>query len=287
PTIPNSKLSELEKKIDATQEECSVTHARRKLIEEEVSRYITSTNTPYGREIHLSMASILMHRYAKRTPQIGLFEGEQEDFEPSKPLKADSDLLDGAKIHLLHQFDRPYYFGFDALCDAASENAEQLLQLSAILVDQLETNCIRRKRATLLARDQHRLLNTRAVEMIEEWDYPFFPQVRAMCEGIALQCIQKSLEPNASLGGGATGFGIPQEEFERIPKDFPSLARVLQFGSAYNAFTLVPNKSVKNRLWCLVDLGGPFRVKSGLTFRYGNFIERTVKDLLPFVEGIK
>ena len=32
---------------------------------------------------------------------------------------------------------------FDALCDAASETAEQLLQLSAILVDQLETNCFK------------------------------------------------------------------------------------------------------------------------------------------------
>lgn len=285
PTIPKSKLAELEKKVDAAQDAASVTPARRKAIEGEVTRYLDAAKAVVGPEVQLAMTSILMHRYAKRTPQMGLFEGEQEDFEPSKPLVADSEILDGAKVHLMHLYDRPYYFGFDMLCDSASENAEQLLQLSAILVDQAETNCIRRKPATLTARDQHRLLRRRAEAMIKEWDYPFVPEVRRLCDGLAAQCIEKSLEPNASLGGGATAFGVPQEEFEQIPKADPRLARILQFGSAYNAFTLVPNKSVKNRLWCLIDLGGPYRLKSGLTLRYGNFVERSVDDVKSLLEG--
>jgi len=77
------------------------------------------------------MLAILFERYSKRVPQRGLFEEPTEDVEPNRPLSADASIADGARVHLLHRQDRPYYFGIDTLCDASSENAEQFLQLAA------------------------------------------------------------------------------------------------------------------------------------------------------------
>ncbi len=229
-------------------------------------------------DLRLSMLAILLERYANRTPQRGLFE-EATDVEPSRPVTASAAIADGAKIHLLHQFDRPYYYGIDALCDASSENAEQFLHLAARLVAQSETQLIRSKAPTLTSQVQHSLLRDRADEMIREWDFPLHHLVKRLSQGIADQCIEKSLEGNASLNGGANAFGIPQEEFDQIPKLQPDLAKVLQFGVAYNAFVLIPNHGTKNKLWCLVELSGVVLIKSGLTLKRGGFLERRVEDL--------
>ena len=94
------------------------------------------------------MLNILLHRYAKRTPQTGLFP-EDGDPEPSRPLSVDVSVFDAACSHLFHAFDRPYYFGIDNLCDASSENAEQFLRFAAILVDAIATRLIRGRTASL------------------------------------------------------------------------------------------------------------------------------------------
>lgn len=163
------------------------------------------------------MLGVLFQRYAKRVPQQGLFDDAGQDAEPSRPLVADDKVYEGAKIHLLHKQDRPYFYGIDPVCDAGSENAEQFLQLASRLVAQSETQLIRSKPPTLSASSQHSLLRNRAAEMIREWDFPHHQQVKKLADGIAAACVRKSLEGNASLGGGANAFGIPQEEFYEIP----------------------------------------------------------------------
>lgn len=279
-----SKVEKLTKKVATTQRRYSIATERRASLEREVVEYLKKVGDN-SEEMKLSLLSILLERYANRTPQRGLFEDEPEmDSEPSKPLTAGAAVADGARIHLLHEFDRPYYYGIDALCDASSENAEQFLHLAARLVAQSETQLIRSKSPTLSSQVQHSLLRERADEMIRGWDFPLHHLVQRLSQGIADQCIVKSCERNAPLNGGANAFGIPQEDFEQIPKLHPNLARVLQFGVAYNALVLIPNHSTKNRNWCLVELSGVLLIRNGLTLKRGGFLERRVDDLVHLIE---
>lgn len=290
--IAPGKIEQLMGNVAAMQRRHGVSGKRRETIEEEVDRYLQASGDG-GEDVRLAMLSILFARYAKRVPQRGLFdanapdggatEADAVDVEPAKPLTADSDVAEGARVHLLHRFDRPYFFGIDILCDASSENAEQFLQLAGRLVSQSETQLIRAKPATLTSGMQHTLLRQKAGEILRDWDFPQHQLVRRLADGIAKECLEKSLEPNASLGGGASAFGIPQDEFDEIPRKHPALARVLQFGVAYNSFMLVPNHGTKKKIWCLVELGGTLLLHHGLTLRRGGFLERRSDDLLKLL----
>lgn len=278
--IAPRKRAKLAEHVDALQRRYGVSAERRRGLEKEVDDYL-ATAEEKGEDLRLGMLAVLLERYAKRIPQRGLFEETADDAEPNRPLTADAGVADGARIHLLHRYDRPYFFGIDTLCDASSENAEQFLQLAARLVSQSETQLIRRGKDAMLASGvQNKLLRERASEMVREWDFPQFQLVRRLADGLAAECLAKSLEGNASLGGGATAFGILQNEFDAIPETHPHLARVLQFGVAYNAFVLVPNHGTKKRLWCLIELGGVLLLHHGLTLKRGGFLERRTDDLV-------
>jgi hypothetical protein len=284
--IPAGKREKLAKQVDTLQRRYAVTPERRKGLEAEIASYLQSAGED-GEDLRLAMLAILLERYAKRIPQRGLFdENDATDAEPSRPLTADAGVADGARIHLLHRHDRPYFFGIDPLCDAGSENAEQFLQLAARLVSQSETQLIRGKPPMLASGVQHKLLRDRAAEIVRDWDFPQHPLVRRLADAMASECLNKSLEGNASLGGGASAIGIPQEEFDAIPSNYPDLARVLQFGVAYNAFVLVPNHGTKKKIWCLIELGGVLLLHHGLTLKRGGFLERRTDDLIRMLGEI-
>lgn len=278
-TIAPGKREQLRASLNVMQRRHGVSATRRLELEAEVDRYLLASGET-GDDVRLAMLSILFARYAKRVPQRGLFDATSPDVEPAKPLTADADVAEGARVQLLHRHGRPYFFGIDVLCDASSENAEQFLQLAGRLVSHSETRLIRAKSATLGSGTQHALLREKAGEIIHDWDFPQHKLVIRLADGIAKECIDKSLEPNASLGPGASAFGIPQEEFDEIPSKYPDLARVLQFGVAYNSFMLVPNHGTKKKLWCLIELGGVLLLHHGLTLRRGGFLERRAEDLV-------
>lgn len=271
------KQKDLEDALDVVQRRLLLSAPRRQAIRDEVKTY-----TPHGEDlpsdIAVSMESILMHRYVNRVPQKLLFEGN-EDPAPSRPLRANADVYEGARLQLLHKYDRPYYFGIDTLCDAGSENAEQFLHLAAILVEAMATRIIRSKPVPLDAKTQSELLREKASEIIRRWNFPECRRVQRMVDGIGSRCIDRSLEPNAWLGAGANAFGVLQADFQEIPTSAPDLARVIQFALAYNAITLVPQYPCKGKSWCLLELGGLTALKFGLTLRRGGFVEGTVDDL--------
>ncbi len=285
-SLASGREKELAKRVLRVQDDLRIPATIRKDLEREVAAYFegasTEDNAP---DVRLAMLRILMHRFAKRTPQVGLFEAD--DVEPARPVIANAGIADGARIQLMHEFGRPYYFGMDALCDGASENAEIFLQLAGRLVSLCETRIIRSNRPgpSLSASLQHKELRQKATEMIDAWRFRERKLVRALVDGIAQECIAKSLEPNASLGGGPNAFGISQEEFEEIPRDYPRLAEVLKFGVGYNAIHIKQDHGTKHENWALVELGGVAIISNGLSFRRGNFLERTGKYLARLIES--
>lgn len=278
-SIALSKLAELARHVAAAQDRLKVSGTRRAELESTVDQF-RKGGTPHE-DIRLAMVAILMHRYVNRIKgQATLFEFD--DPEPSRPLVANAGVYESARLHLLHRYERPFYFGADDLCDASSENAELFLQLSAILVDTIATQVIRSKAPVLDASTQHRLLRDRARRIIDAWSFPYCEQVQALVARIAGKCVETSLQPNGWLTPNA--YGMLQSDFEALAASHSELARVLQFAVAYNAILVVPQYPCKNKEWCLLELGGPVCLAHGLTLKRGGFLEGTSSELSALLQ---
>lgn len=276
--LSSSKISDLRAKVDSAQKKLRVTKERRSKLQADVDSY---EGSGISEDDRLAMLAILMHRYAKRIPQTGLF-GENADPDPARPLAVDSTVFEASRLHLFHSYGRAYYFGIDDLCDASSENAEQFLRLAAILVEAIATRLIRGRAASLRSDEQDSLLRERAGRFIKDWNFPQFDYVRTLVDLIAKQCLAVSLEPNAWIGAGANAYGVLQSEFEQINAQAPDLGRTLKYAVAYNAITLVPQYECKNKVWCLLELGGIPKLHYGLTLKRGGFIEGSLSELMSY-----
>ncbi len=273
-----TKTKDLSAKVDSAQKRLGISQKRRAELEEQVQAYNPAGRALLTDERH-AMLLILMHRYANRVPQESLF-GSGNDPEPSKPLVADSGVYQGARIHLFHQYGKPFYFGMDDLCDASSENAEQFLRLAARLIDALLARMVRPQAVVSLGPEiQHELLTERANDFIRSWNFPHFDRVLKLVSYIAKRCLKESLSPNAWLSGGANAYGVPQAEYEGMVRTDPELANTLKFGLAYNSISLVQDYPCKNKMWCLVQLGGLPILHFGLTLRKGGFVEGNIAEL--------
>ena len=72
---------------------------------------------------------------------------------------------------------------------------------------------------------------------------------------------------------------------EQFLQTYPKLAEVLKYGVGYNALHIKQDHSTKHEVWCLIELGGIALLKYGLSFRRGNFLERTASDLAALLEN--
>jgi hypothetical protein len=271
-----TRTRELQQSVSSSQKSLHVSDDRRVKLLETIKEFDTAQRD-LEEDDRLAMLRILMHRYAKRVPQQQLFGSA--DPEPARPLNADVSVYDAARLHLLHDYERPFYYGIDDLCDASSENAEQFLRLAAILVEALSTKLIRSRQAHLTSAEQDDLLRKRADEFIRGWNFPQFDRVKHLVESIASLCLKVSLEPNAWIGAGANAYGILQSDFDQVHFKNSELARTLQFAVAYNAINVVPRYECKNQLWCLLELGGLVILRHGLSLKRGGFVEGTAEEL--------
>lgn len=277
--ISNSKLAELKKHVTSTQNRLKVTDTRRAELEQAINDFRKGNTIP--EDTRLAMLAILMQRYSNRTKSQATLFGD-DDLEPSRPLVANQGVYEAARLHLLHRYERPLYFGADDLCDASSENAELFLQLSAVLVDTITTQVIRSKPPVLNGSSQHRLLRERARRIIKEWSFPYAEKVRKLIERIARKCVETTLQPNGWLT--PNGYGVLQADFESLADSSTELASVVQFAVAYNAVLVVPQYECKNKQWCLLELGGPVCLAEGLTLKRGGFLEGTTAELSKMLE---
>jgi len=228
---------------------------------------------------------ILLHRERNRTPQLGLLPDDSFREEPvTDDRMAAASLIEGARIQLMHEFKRPYYYGMDKLIGASNANIEQFIRLAGGLVDELLARIIRGREAELNPKAQHAALVTQATQTMNEWDFPYAAVVKQVVDSIAARCKERTLLPNAPLDDGANAIGVPQEEMDRVLERSERLTRVLHFAFAYKALVFVPQYRCKNRDWCLLELGALPCIAYGLTLRRGGFIEDSLsglKALLP------
>jgi hypothetical protein len=282
-SISASECKRLADGVNAAQRRLQIADARRQAYMKEIEEFRVG-GKPVLEDVALAMLSVMLHRYDKRRGQPSMF-GDDDDPEPSRPVTANSSVHEAARLHLLHRFDRPYYYGIDDLCDASSENAEQFLQLAAVLVETAATQIIRSKPALLTAETQHRLLRKRGDQIIEGWNFPQHVFVRRLVTEMARRCVDVTTLANGWLTPNA--FGVLQKDFEALPSSHPDLAHVLQFGVAYNAFTLVPHHQTKGKEWCLLELGGMVSLKHGLTLKRGGFVESSPQELADMLQEPK
>jgi hypothetical protein len=277
------RLKELDERVDSTRKRLRVPASQRDVFEKQVQEF-WGNKTPMPRDIALGMLHVMMHRFGVRRGRAGpsLFGMDDEEADASIVVAANLSVYEAALFHLFHEYDRPYYYGIDNLCDASSENAELFLRLSADLVEAVATQLARSKPPSLTPSTQHKLLRERGSWIMDKWDYPQETSVRRVVQCIADLCLKKSLEPNGAVIANA--FGIPQSEFDTLATAAPETARTLQFAVAYNAVTLVPNHSCKHKEWCLLELGGVALLKYGLTLKRGGFIEGTAERLGDFTK---
>jgi hypothetical protein len=287
PRLPDSKIEELRRLVDRDQRQLEIAPQRRQKIADLVARYVSGAkSTDTTEDVRLAMERVLLHRYIKRLERHSPSLFELGDPEPKKPLKADSTIAEGARIHLHHRFGRPLHYGIEDLCDASNENAELFLQLAGALVGRMETRAIRNLDPALTPAQQQNQLQSKAEEIVGNWSFPFSRQVRSFVDWTAAECLSRSEVPNARLGPGANAIAFPEAEMPAFLEANSELLLVLKFAIAYGAIVAVRNYGQGGIHWCLLELSGPVCLKHGLTLKRGGFVESSVSKLLTAYEKL-
>lgn len=281
PELSEKALVELENSIEKHRFEKNINIDRVASIMAEVETF-ASDKSDITRGVKLKVASILLHRYTGRT-QTSLFD--DEDPEPSRELNIGPEVVVGARLQLMHETGAPFYYGFSDLADGSWENAQQFLTFAAAIVDAIETKIIRDRGHILDAAEQNKILRAVARSLVEEWNFPFSPEVRRLTDWIAQEALARTMLPNAPLSAGANSIAIPQEQFEALKASNDKLLSVLKYGVAYNAISILTKRSIKSRLWTILELGGPLVLMHGLPLRRGGTVHKSLKELQAAMRG--
>jgi hypothetical protein len=279
PRLAAGKVRELEALLAKDQAKLRIGSERRAEIDGLVESFFARTKShDDAPEVALAMKRILLHRYAVRVARSTPSLFEELNPEPSTPLKANSELAHGARLHLHHQFDRPLHYGVDDVCDASNENAEIFLQFAGALVANIETRAIRNNPLPLPAREQQAILVDKARSIMDGWAFPHAQRVRDMVDVIGRECRDESNLLNAPLGAGASAIAILEDEMGDLLQD-DELGSVLKQAIANGAITIERNYGQGGKLWALVELTGTVGLVYGLTFNRGGFLPRSIAYL--------
>ena len=280
PKLPQGRFKELAAEVDKDQAKLEIKDSRRAEITKMVDDHLAGTESyDKGEEVRLAMVQVLFHRYSNRIKHLTPSLFEAFDPDPKSPLKANSGVAEGARLHLHHQYKRPLHYGIADLCDASNENAELFLQFAGALVQRMETRAIRNQTPVLTAQMQESALVEKALSIMNSWSFAFARRVRALVDAIAKDCLDASLAPNATLGAGANAIAVPEEEMKRLLLNRDDLAVVLKHALANGAIAVQRDYGQGGKLWCLIELSGTVCLAHGLTFKRGGFLEKRVEYL--------
>ncbi len=279
PVLSVSNLRELSQAVAAIEKQSKFSNAKLASIK-------TAIPSTLNQDQQLAVYRILLTRERNKAPQNDMFgvdpELEPETYDSKGRVK--SSVIVGAELQLAHQYDRPFYFGFERLADCSSSNIEQFIALAGVLVDEIDTKLVKGREPMLDAREQHRALSTSAKQTIDAWDFPRSDLAKRLVVFIAGRCLARTLEDNAPLDDGANAFGVPQAEMDRLKELAPELIGVLHYALAYNALSLRENYDCKNKLWCLFELGGLPLIAHKLPLSKGGFCEGRLQDLVDAID---
>lgn len=275
-TAPPPVLSNTD--MDTLQSENTRLIEKNQLTSEKVAAMEAAYPADLMPDVRAAVTHIMLERELRRTPQRSLFGAAAKDSSDEEVSKVQRSVVTGAELQMLHRFNRPFYFGFERLADAANENIEQFVALAGVLVDRLETQAIRGRPFALDARQQDNAVRKQAMDLIGQWDFPYAPQVRKLVDFIGSRCEELTLRPNAPLSDGANAFGVLLSDLANLDSN-DELARVLHYAMAYQALVLVEPYECKGKTWALFELGGTVIIARGLTHSRGGFVEGTLRQL--------
>ena len=280
PALPPGRVRELATAVDSDQRKLGIKDTRREEIAKLVDGYLAGTDSyDKAEEVRLAMIRILLHRYANRLQHVTPSFFETFDPDPKSPLKANSGVAEGARLHLHHTHKRPLHYGVNDLCDASNQNAELFLQFAGALVARMETRAIRNQTPALTPATQEGALVEKAGAIIDGWSFAFAGRVRKLVDSIASECLRVSLAPNARLGSGANAIAVPEDEMKKLLAQESELALVLKHALANGAITVRRDYGQGGKSWCLIELSGIVCLAHGLTFKRGGFLEKRVSCL--------
>lgn len=280
PNFRESDFKDLSAKVDRDQRKLEISDNKRKdltcLAKDQLAN---AQSFDRGKEVELAMTRILMHRYANRVRDKMPSLFDDTDFEPALPMKVNSQVAEGARIHLHHMYKRPMHYGFNDLCDASNENAELFLQFAGALVARMEVLAIRNQAPTLKAQAQQKELIEKAKAIMRGWSFAFAGSVRKLVDTVAAECVEMSKTQNARLGGGANAIGVPESEISALLEEKGEVTTVLKHAVANSAISVCRSYSQGGKTWCLIELSGTVCVAHGLTFKRGGFLEKRISFL--------
>ncbi len=157
-------------------------------------------------------------------------------------LDSDGNLDAVAEFFLYHEYDIPYYFGFQNIAKLATYNIDQFLEVASALLDELESQMIKNdKNSSLSPRTQERIIKDIAST---RWK-----RIAGIHNGMQAMsfltkfrdfAIEQTIKPNAPYVPGVTGIGISNSDYRKFIEQlqptgkYKQLSEVLQTCLSHN-----------------------------------------------------
>lgn len=251
----------------------------------------------YDKLIEWRALEILIYRDAHKPQQTLAFDDlEVEELEQQNG----NDVKVAAQLFLHDEFKIPFYYGFSTVCRLASSNIEQFLNIAGELFDLIQTNNVKR---IINSNHQLALAPEKQEEVIKKivalkWKdlsttVPLFDEIKKLMDSIGQFCYSETFLPNAWNSPGINGIAITMRERndikDKILKDknhpYYKLAKCLTICIAYNLLDFKLNYKCKGKEWMILYLNRIYCAKYELPLNNGKFKEKTMKDLLGWLQN--
>ena len=232
----------------------------------------------------------------KRQPTLDFHELSEEDLE----FQNGNDVKVASRLFLHDEFKIPFYYGISTICRLASSNIEQFLNIAGHLFDVIQTNGVKRiidlnHQLALSPEKQEevikKIVNTRWKHL--STNVPLIDDVKRLMDSIGEFCYSETFTPNAWNSPGINGIAITMaqrnEIKDKILKDknnpYYKLSRCLTICIAYNLIDFKLNYKCKGKEWMILYLNRIYCAKYKLPLNNGKFKEKTLKDLLGWLNN--